>query len=59
MILDTLIMNFGVMKICVSINGHWRSSHYAIMNVRNKNSNIQGRSPNVAKVIFHTIRNCS
>ena len=24
-----------------------------------KNSNIQGRSPNVVKVIFHIIRNCS
>ena len=29
------------------------------MHVCNKNSNIQGRSPNVVKVIFHTIRNCS
>ena len=27
--------------------------------MRNKNSNIQGRSPNVEKVIFHAIRNCS
>ena len=27
--------------------------------VRNKNSNIQGRSLNVIKVICHTIRNCS
>ena len=27
--------------------------------VRDKNSNIQGRSPNVVKVIFHTLRNCS
>ena len=26
--------------------------------MRNKNSNIQGRSLNVIKVIFHTIRNC-
>ena len=25
----------------------------------NKNRNIQGRSPNVVKVIFHAIRNCS
>ena len=39
--------------------GHWRSSHYAVMLMRNKNSNIQGRSTNVVKVIFHTIRNCS
>ena len=27
--------------------------------VRDKNSNIQGRSPNVVKVTFHTIRKCS
>ena len=27
------------------------------MHVRNKNSAIQGRSSNVVKVIFHTIRN--
>ena len=27
--------------------GHWHSSHYAVMHVRNKNSFIQGRSPNV------------
>ena len=38
---------------------HWRSSYYAVIHVRNKNSNIQGRSPNVVKVIFHTVRNCS
>ena len=35
---------------------HWRSSHYAVTHVRNKNSNIQGRSPNVVSVIFHAIR---
>ena len=29
-----------------------------VTQVRNKNSNIQGRSLNVIKVIFHTIRNC-
>ena len=28
-----------------------------VMHVRNKNSNIHGRSLNVIKVIFHTIRN--
>ena len=38
---------------------HWRSSHYAVTHMRNVNSNNQGRSPNVVKVIFHTIRNCS
>ena len=27
--------------------------------MHNKNSNIQGRSLNVIKVIFHTARNCS
>ena len=35
------------------------SSHYAVMQVHNKNSNIEGRSPNVVKVIFHNIRHCS
>ena len=38
---------------------HLPSFHYAVTHVRNKNSNIQGRSPYVVKVIFHTIRNCS
>ena len=38
---------------------HWRSSRHAVTHVRNKNSNIQGRLPNVVKVIFHTERNCS
>ena len=27
--------------------------------VRNKNSNTQGSSPYVVKVLFHTLRNCS
>ena len=35
---------------------YWRSSHYAVTRVRNKNSKIQGRSPNVVKVINHTIK---
>ena len=30
-----------------------------VTHVRYKNSNIQGRSFNVIKVIFHTMRNCS
>ena len=30
---------------------HRRSSHQAVTHVRNKNSSIQGRSPNVVKVI--------
>ena len=33
----------------------WLCSHYVATHVRNKNSNIQGRSPNVVKVIFHTL----
>ena len=37
----------------------WRSSHYSFTHVCNKNSNIQGRSPNVVNLIFHAIRNCS
>ena len=40
-------------------NSHWRSSHYAVIPVRNKNSNIQGTSSNVVKVSFRTIRNYS
>ena len=35
------------------------SFHYAVTHVRNKNINIQGRSPNVVKVIIHIIGNCS
>ena len=31
---------------------HWRSSHYAVEHVRIKNSNTQGRPPNVVKVIL-------
>ena len=38
---------------------HWRSSHYTVTHVHAKNSNIQGRSPDMVKVIFHTLRNCS
>ena len=38
---------------------HWRSSQYAVTHVRNKNSNIQERAPNVIKVISHSIRNYS
>ena len=34
-------------------HNHWHSSNYAVKHVRNRNSNIQGRSPNVVKVIFH------
>ena len=41
------------------LTNHWPSSHYAVTHLRNKNSNIQGRSHNVVKVTFHVIRNCS
>ena len=44
---------------CDKKTEHRRSSHYAITHVRNKDNNIQGRSPHLVKVIFHTIRNCS
>ena len=43
-------------------NHHWRSSHYADTHVHNKIETfnlIQGRSPYMVKVMFHTIRNCS
>ena len=46
-------------EVWLLVFSHWRSSHYAVTHVRNKNSNIQGRSPNVVKVTFHVIRNCS
>ena len=37
---------------------HWRSSHYAVTHVRNKNTIFQGRPPNLVKVSFHTKGNC-
>ena len=40
-------------------NFHWGSFHYAVTHLRNKDINIQGRSPNVVKEIIHTIKNCS
>ena len=43
----------GEPNICLL--AHWRSSHYQATQVRNKSSNIQGRSPNVVKVILKTI----
>ena len=36
-----------------------KGSHYTSTHMGNKNSNIQGRSSNIVKVIYHTIRNCS
>ena len=46
-ILTRIMINFGIAPITLVINVH------------NKNSNIQGRSLNVIKMIFYTIRNCS
>ena len=36
--------------VYASSKGHCRTSQYAVTHVHNKNSNIQGRSPNVVKV---------
>ena len=33
-------------------------ANYAVTHMHHKNSNIQGKSPNVVRVISHTIRNC-
>ena len=41
-----------ILTILLYITEHWRSSYYAITHMRNKNSNIQGRSPNMVIVIF-------
>ena len=41
----------------ISIIGVAPNTQYT--DVRNKNSNTQGSSPNVLKVISHTTRNCS
>ena len=50
----------GTSNPLILISSHWRSSHYPVSYVyNNKNSNIQGRSLYVVKVIFHSIRNCS
>ena len=55
-----LLTGFALLRwLPLPVPMHWRSSHYAVTHVHNKNSNIQGRLPNVVKVIFHTIRNCS
>ena len=45
--------------VVILLSCHWRSFHYAVTHLQNKNSSIQGRSPVVVKLIFHTIRNCS
>ena len=45
----TTVIQFSDMKCSLFIFffSHWRSSHNAFTHVRNKNSNIQGRSPYV------------
>ena len=53
--LSTIISQAGPNEV----QRHWHSSHYAVTRVRNKNSNIQRRSPNVVKAIFHATRDCS
>ena len=55
-------LGLAVWKLCrlsISEEYHWRSSHYAVTHVLNKNSNIQGRSTDVVEMIFHTKRNYS
>ena len=46
-VLQSTMLNIGIAPIT------------QVTHMHNKNSNIQGRSPNVIKVLFHTIRNCS
>ena len=49
------VILFGVPEpICIGVAPITQHTH-----VRNKKSNIQGRSPNVVKTIFHTLRNYS
>ena len=54
-------MKVRVYEMCVYkliqifVGSHRSSSHYAVMQVHNKKSNSQGRSPNVVVAIFHTI----
>ena len=53
---DPLVLTMAHDKF---IRRHMRSSHHAVTHVRNKNINIQVRSPNVVKVILHTMTKCS
>ena len=55
---ESSISYFDVMCL-VWLQLRWRSSHYAVTHVRNKNSKIQVSPPNVVKVIFHALRICS
>ena len=49
----------GCIFLTSVLHEHKRSSHYAVTHAPNKNSDIQGKSPSLVKVIFHTKRNCS
>ena len=57
MIKHFLYFNVWVYSTCVIDIGV--ATITQVTHVRNKNSNIQGRSLNVIKVSFHTIMNCS
>ena len=48
--IKNISINPKTLNYCQKGN-HWCSSHYAVTHVH-----IQGRSPNVIKVIFHTTR---
>ena len=45
-------MKYQSSRSSICMPSHWHSSHFAVAHVRNKNSNIQGRSPNVIKSDF-------
>ena len=47
------VHNFAKESLVIGVALITQATH-----VLNKNSNIQGRSLNVIKLIFHTIRNC-
>ena len=46
----TTLVNKELKKAWKAKLGHWRISHNALTHMRNKNSNIQGRSANV---VYH------
>ena len=60
---EKILLVIYFQNMCIVTCGFERSISVApitqVMHVRNKNSNIQGRSLNAIKMIFHSIRNCS
>ena len=54
-----LVMIVGVLCLFLMVPCIGIAPITQITHMHNKNSNIQGRSLNVIKVIFHTIRNSS